>query len=75
MSHAITMPRYGATMQEGTINSWLVKEGQAFSKGDVLGEIAIEKLSNELLAEERLRSNALNYDNRWVLMKSSGMQS
>src|SRR5271157_2939707 len=52
MSHAITMPRYGATMQEGTINSWLVKEGQAFSKGDVLGEIAIEKLSNELLAEE-----------------------
>jgi pyruvate dehydrogenase E2 component (dihydrolipoamide acetyltransferase) len=39
-------------MQEGTINSWLVKEGQAFSKGDVLGEIAIEKLSNELLAEE-----------------------
>ena len=52
MSHAITMPRYGATMEEGTINSWSVKEGDHFSKGDVLGEIAIEKLSNELLAEE-----------------------
>jgi pyruvate dehydrogenase E2 component (dihydrolipoamide acetyltransferase) len=52
MSHAITMPRFGATMEEGTINSWLVKEGDHFSKGDVLGEIAIEKLSNELLAEE-----------------------
>ena len=52
MSHAITMPRFGATMEEGTINSWLVKEGDHFSKGDILGEIAIEKLSNELLAEE-----------------------
>jgi pyruvate dehydrogenase E2 component (dihydrolipoamide acetyltransferase) len=52
MSHTIIMPRFGATMEEGTINSWLVKEGDHFSKGDVLGEIAIEKLSNELLAEE-----------------------
>jgi pyruvate dehydrogenase E2 component (dihydrolipoamide acetyltransferase) len=39
-------------MEEGTINSWLVKEGDKVSKGDVLGEIAIEKLANELLAEE-----------------------
>lgn len=51
MARTITMPRFGATMEEGTINSWLVKEGDAVSKGDVLGEIAIEKLSNELLAE------------------------
>jgi len=39
-------------MEEGTINSWMVKEGDAVSKGDLLGEIAIEKLTNELLAEE-----------------------
>jgi pyruvate dehydrogenase E2 component (dihydrolipoamide acetyltransferase) len=39
-------------MEEGTINSWSVKEGQTVSKGDVLGEIAIEKLTNDLLAEE-----------------------
>jgi pyruvate dehydrogenase E2 component (dihydrolipoamide acetyltransferase) len=39
-------------MEEGTINSWSVKEGDPVSKGDVLGEIAIEKLTNELLAEE-----------------------
>lgn len=52
MAHTIVMPRFGATMEEGTINSWLVKEGDAVLKGDVLGEIAIEKLANELLAEE-----------------------
>jgi len=52
MAHTIVMPRFGATMEEGTINSWMVKEGDAVSKGDLLGEIAIEKLTNELLAEE-----------------------
>jgi pyruvate dehydrogenase E2 component (dihydrolipoamide acetyltransferase) len=52
MAHTVVMPRFGATMEEGTINSWLVKEGNAVSKGDVLGEISIEKLTNELLAEE-----------------------
>lgn len=52
MAHTIVMPRFGATMEEGTINSWLVKEGDSVSKGDILGEIAIEKLTNELLAEE-----------------------
>ncbi|HUH98694.1 MAG TPA: dihydrolipoamide acetyltransferase family protein [Anaerolineales bacterium] len=52
MAHTVVMPRFGATMEEGTINSWSVKEGSAVSKGDVLGEIAIEKLTNELLAEQ-----------------------
>jgi pyruvate dehydrogenase E2 component (dihydrolipoamide acetyltransferase) len=39
-------------MEEGTIASWTVKEGDAVTKGDVLGEIEIEKLTNELLSEE-----------------------
>lgn len=51
MARTITMPRFGATMEEGTINFWLVKEGEAVKKSDVLGEIAIEKLSNDLLAD------------------------
>jgi pyruvate dehydrogenase E2 component (dihydrolipoamide acetyltransferase) len=52
MTHSVVMPRFGATMEEGTISSWSVKEGQTVSKGDVLGEIEIEKLTNALLAEE-----------------------
>jgi pyruvate dehydrogenase E2 component (dihydrolipoamide acetyltransferase) len=39
-------------MEEGVIHSLSVKEGDLVSKGDVLGEIEIEKLTNELLAEE-----------------------
>ena len=52
MPNIITMPRYGATMEEGMINSWSVKVGDAVSKGDLLCEISIEKLTNELLAED-----------------------
>ncbi len=46
----VEMPRYGANMEEGTIAEWFVDEGDHVEKGDAIGEIAIEKLSNELLA-------------------------
>ncbi|MDO9086351.1 MAG: dihydrolipoamide acetyltransferase family protein [Anaerolineaceae bacterium] len=52
MATIVVMPRFGATMEEGIVSTWAVKEGETVSKGDVLGEIEIEKLSNELLAEE-----------------------
>ena len=52
MAHIIVMPRFGATMEEGVVSSWLINEGDVVSKGDVLGEIEIEKLTNELLADE-----------------------
>jgi len=52
MSTMIEMPRYGANMDEGTIATWLVSEGDSVTKGQAIAEIAIEKLSNELLAPE-----------------------
>ena len=51
MAQTIVMPRFGATMEEGTVNAWSVREGDVVAPGDVLGEISIEKLTNELLAE------------------------
>lgn len=52
MSTVIEMPRYGANMDEGTIATWFVEEGESVTKGQAIAEIAIEKLSNELLAPE-----------------------
>jgi len=52
MAHTIVMPRYGATMEEGSVTSWAIKEGDTVNKGDLLGEIESEKLSNELFSEE-----------------------
>lgn len=52
MSTVIEMPRYGANMDDGTIATWFVEEGESVTKGQAIAEIAIEKLSNELLAPE-----------------------
>ena len=52
MTYTVQMPRYGATMEEGTVAFWAVKTGDLVSIGDVLAEIESEKLTNELRAEE-----------------------
>jgi len=46
MSIEIYMPRLGLTMQEGTIVSWLKKEGEAVVAGEGVLEITSEKISN-----------------------------
>ncbi|MDC7235717.1 MAG: hypothetical protein PQJ58_21015 [Spirochaetales bacterium] len=52
MSYYVEMPRYGANMEEGTVGEWLVQDGSPVQKGDPICTIEIEKLTNELLAEE-----------------------
>ena len=43
---AVTVPKWGMTMTEGTIVSWLFAEGDAISKGDEIVEIETTKLTN-----------------------------
>jgi pyruvate dehydrogenase E2 component (dihydrolipoamide acetyltransferase) len=54
---AITMPKWGMTMTEGTITSWLVAEGDVIERGQEIVEIETTKLSNvvEAAAEGVLR--------------------
>ena len=44
----ITMPRLSDTMEQGTIVSWNVKEGDEVNAGDVLGDIETDKATMEL---------------------------
>ncbi|MFA5677725.1 MAG: 2-oxo acid dehydrogenase subunit E2 [Pseudomonas sp.] len=46
----IEVPKWGLTMEEGTLSRWLVEEGQSFSKGDELCEIETSKIANALEA-------------------------
>jgi pyruvate dehydrogenase E2 component (dihydrolipoamide acetyltransferase) len=46
----IEMPKYGLSMEEGTIVSWLVLEGDEVRKGDELVEVSTEKITNTVLA-------------------------
>ena len=44
--HAVTMPKWGMTMQEGTIVNWLVSEGDPITVGDEFLEIETTKITN-----------------------------
>src|SRR4051794_13663933 len=48
---AFTMPKWGIEMVEGTIAEWMIVEGSAFAKGDVLTLIETDKITNEVEAE------------------------
>ena len=45
------MPKWGIEMTEGTIAEWMVNEGDAFTKGQVLCLIETAKITNEVEAE------------------------
>lgn len=45
------MPKWGIEMTEGTIAEWQVKEGDAFTRGQVLCLIETAKITNEVEAE------------------------
>jgi pyruvate dehydrogenase E2 component (dihydrolipoamide acetyltransferase) len=52
MAEVIRMPKMSDTMEEGVIASWLVKEGDKISAGDVIAEVETDKATMELEAYE-----------------------
>jgi pyruvate dehydrogenase E2 component (dihydrolipoamide acetyltransferase) len=48
MAEVIKMPKMSDTMEEGVIASWLVKEGDEVSSGDILAEVETDKATMEL---------------------------
>lgn len=48
MSVELILPKWGLTMEDGTIVAWHVAEGDTVSEGQVLAEIETEKVETEL---------------------------
>jgi len=46
----VILPKWGMTMQEGTISEWLVKVGDDLKEGDVIATVETEKVDTELEA-------------------------
>lgn len=44
----VAMPKFGLTMEEGTITKWFVKPGDAVKVGDILCEVETDKLTNKV---------------------------
>lgn len=51
MAETFTMPKYGMTMEEGTVSKWRKSEGDAIAKGEVLLDIEADKASMEVESE------------------------
>ena len=48
MRSEVILPKWGMTMQDGTIVEWLVSEGQGVREGDPIAVIETEKVETEL---------------------------
>ena len=46
----LKMPKMGESVTEGTIINWLVNEGDIFEEGDIILEVATDKVDNEIPA-------------------------
>lgn len=50
MATDVILPKWGLTMEDGTVVAWHVSVGDRVNEGDVLAEVETEKVENELLA-------------------------
>jgi pyruvate/2-oxoglutarate dehydrogenase complex dihydrolipoamide acyltransferase (E2) component len=48
MAATVTLPKFGLTMEEATVNEWLVGIGEHVEQGQTLAVIDSEKVSLEL---------------------------
>ncbi len=49
-TYELQMPKMGESITEGTILNWLVAPGDAFEEGDIILEVATDKVDNEVPA-------------------------
>ena len=52
MAISVTMPQMGESVVEGTLERWLVREGERVEKDQVLCEITTDKVDAEVVAPE-----------------------
>ena len=48
MAHEVILPKWGLTMEEGTISSWSRNVGEAVTEGEVIAVIETDKIETEL---------------------------
>lgn len=50
--HDVELPKWGMTMQDGTVSEWVKKPGDSVEEGDVIAIIETEKVDADLEAPE-----------------------
>jgi pyruvate/2-oxoglutarate dehydrogenase complex dihydrolipoamide acyltransferase (E2) component len=52
MNIEVIMPKWGLTMEEGTLVDWIVEKGDRVEKGQIIANVETDKVVNELEAPE-----------------------
>lgn len=50
MAQYVYMPKFGATMTQGEVVQWFIKEGDSITRGQIIAEIMTDKVTNEIAA-------------------------
>lgn len=50
MSEDVILPKWGLTMEEGTLKTWRKQVGDPVAEGEVLADVETDKVSTELPA-------------------------
>ena len=50
MATNVILPKWGLTMEDGTVVAWYVDEGEHVVEGEMIAEVETEKVENELEA-------------------------
>lgn len=48
MSENVILPKWGLTMEEGTVTAWHKQAGEPVAEGEMLAEVETDKINNEL---------------------------
>jgi pyruvate/2-oxoglutarate dehydrogenase complex dihydrolipoamide acyltransferase (E2) component len=46
----VILPKWGLTMEDGTLVAWRKAEGESVKAGEIIAEVETEKITNELEA-------------------------
>ena len=50
MAIEVILPKWGLTMEEGTVAEWRKQEGDAVAEDEIIAEVETDKITNELPA-------------------------
>ena len=50
MAENVILPKWGLTMEEGTVTTWRKQEGDLVTADEVIAEVETDKINNELSA-------------------------
>ena len=50
MAVEVILPKWGLTMEEGTVSEWRKQEGDAVAEDEIIADVETDKITNELVA-------------------------